>query len=99
MNYRICKTSGENWGIVDEHQQCVFEGTLRQCEDWLDHQENSEVPCRSRFWDAVFQPVRRLLGLARQPSNVRPSTRLQGCDEEAATRARRTTPIDIPTQR
>jgi hypothetical protein len=32
--------SGDVWTIVDMRDQVVFTGTKRDCEDWLDYQEN-----------------------------------------------------------
>lgn len=40
MYYQVRPSQGENWSVVDDHGWCVFEGTVGQCEEWLDHQEN-----------------------------------------------------------
>lgn len=41
--YRISSAAGNRSSVVDEDDQVRFVGTLRQCEDWLDSQENSRV--------------------------------------------------------
>ena len=37
------------WQIVNIRDETVFTGTLRQCEDWLDLQENVSRPHRQPF--------------------------------------------------
>jgi hypothetical protein len=32
--------SGDAWTIIDARDQVVFTGTKRDCEDWLDYQDN-----------------------------------------------------------
>lgn len=49
--YRIQTSTGAQWTIVDEREEVVFVGTLRECEDWLDFQENAQRKSReSRGW-------------------------------------------------
>jgi hypothetical protein len=49
--YRIHSVQGDQWTIVDEGGQPVFVGTKRQCEDWLDLQENIRPrPSRYKAW-------------------------------------------------
>ena len=38
--YQVRPTSEDRWAVVDLNAQIVFEGTRRECEDWLDRQEN-----------------------------------------------------------
>ena len=40
---RILPAIAGQWTIVDDHETVLFAGTLRQCEDWLDFQENSQA--------------------------------------------------------
>ena len=37
------------WQILNANDEPVFTGSLRQCEDWLDHQENLSRPHRRPF--------------------------------------------------
>lgn len=37
------------WQILNANDEPVFTGSLRQCEDWLDHQENLTRPHRRPF--------------------------------------------------
>jgi hypothetical protein len=40
--YHIRPYSADRWLIVDEENDALLVGTLRECEDWLDFQENQE---------------------------------------------------------
>ena len=56
MNWSLRQIDALRWAIVDETDQVHFQGTLRECEDWLDFQENqpplkapAEVPKTNPF--------------------------------------------------
>ena len=38
--YELRSTSADQWSVVDDDGEPVYVGSLRQCEDWLDRQEN-----------------------------------------------------------
>jgi hypothetical protein len=40
MNWTLRQIDALRWAIVDETDRVHFQGTLRECEDWLDFQEN-----------------------------------------------------------
>jgi hypothetical protein len=46
--YRISSAAGNRSSVVDEDDQVRFVGTLRECENWLDSQENTRAH-ESRF--------------------------------------------------
>lgn len=59
--YRIQPVTGDQWTIVDERDESVFVGTLKQCEDWLDFQENASGRSQTRggWWEWLRQFFRR----------------------------------------
>lgn len=57
--FQVRPIEGYRWAVFDSEDQQVFEGTWRQCEEWLDARENLErVPrprgLMSRCWNALF---------------------------------------------
>lgn len=42
MRYRIESIKATRWSVIDAANQCVFSGTYRQVEDWLDYQDNAQ---------------------------------------------------------
>jgi len=38
--YKLRHVNKDRWSVLDADDVPVFEGTLRECEDWLDHREN-----------------------------------------------------------
>jgi hypothetical protein len=65
--YRIQSAAGNRSSIVDEEDQVRFVGTLRQCEDWLDAQEN--CPAReSRFVAWARRAWQVLRGTSNEPA-------------------------------
>lgn len=38
--YSVQYRSGDQWVVVNTHGQPMYSGTMLQCEDWLDCQEN-----------------------------------------------------------
>jgi hypothetical protein len=42
LTYRVHSVHGDQWTIIDDRDQVVFVGTMRQCEDWLDCHDNSQ---------------------------------------------------------
>ncbi|MBD3673273.1 MAG: hypothetical protein HUJ26_07065 [Planctomycetaceae bacterium] len=39
LNYQLRQVSPKEWEIFDHLNDVRFQGSLRACEDWLDHQE------------------------------------------------------------
>jgi hypothetical protein len=49
--YGIHSVEGDRWTIADEDGKPIFAGTKRECEDWLDHQDNIPPrPSRFKSW-------------------------------------------------
>ena len=44
--FQLRPAQGETWHILNTRDEKLFTGSLRQCEDWLDHQENLKQPRR-----------------------------------------------------
>jgi hypothetical protein len=65
--YRIQSAAGNRSSIVDEDDQVRFVGTLRQCEDWLDAQENCLVR-ESRFSAWARRLWQTLRGISNDPA-------------------------------
>jgi hypothetical protein len=71
--FQIRHSRDDRWIVIDRHEQPVFEGTLRECEDWLDLRENEArhraagVAPESRFLAAVRRLVAGLFGRTREP--------------------------------
>ncbi|MGQ0634349.1 MAG: hypothetical protein ACT4QC_07060 [Planctomycetaceae bacterium] len=74
--YRIQPETGERWTIVDLADQVVFAGSLRQCEDWLDQQENLVAkPAGLLAW---YQKMwRKLKGVRSPASRLSPANQTQ----------------------
>jgi hypothetical protein len=64
--YRINSAAGNRSSIVDEEEQVRFVGTLRQCEDWLDAQENCPSQ-ESRFTAWARRAWHVLRGISSDP--------------------------------
>ena len=47
--FQLRPVERETWQILNANDEPVFTGSLRQCEDWLDHQENLSRPHRRPF--------------------------------------------------
>jgi hypothetical protein len=68
---------GDQWRVVDSHEQVVFTGTKEQVEDWLDHLENvqRQPSPRTSLWAPFrqfLQSLRRFASeLTRKPTDVR----------------------------
>ena len=74
---------------MDADDVSVHCGTLRECEDWLDRQENLEREHASVF-DRLSRWFRRLLG--RDRSESQPSRELEGSDAAAIAERKRAAP-------
>lgn len=63
--HSIRHAAKNQWNVLDENDEVVFRGTLSQCEDWLDLQENRRIRYESGHnWLTRF--VRRILGRSGQ---------------------------------
>ena len=51
----------DRWTIVDEQNQLRFAGTLHECEDWLDFQDNVRQcsAVRGSWWQTLRQAIGR----------------------------------------
>ena len=38
--FRVEFVSGDQWKVIDAHDESVFVGTMREVEDWLDYHDN-----------------------------------------------------------
>jgi len=47
--HSIRRVEDDRWAVIDADDVTVFVGTLRECEDWLDRDENIHRPQRSWF--------------------------------------------------
>ena len=47
--FQLRPAERDTWQILNSSDELVFTGSLRQCEDWLDHQENLTRPHRRPF--------------------------------------------------
>ena len=47
--FQLRPADRETWQILNSSDELVFTGSLRECEDWLDHQENLGRPRRRPF--------------------------------------------------
>lgn len=63
--YRIQQTTDGQWTIVDERDEVALVGTLRECEDWLDFQENAERLSAGHpgWWRGIVRGMLGLVGL------------------------------------
>ena len=67
--YKLRSFDDERWVVVDPGDQEVYTGTLRECEHWLDRQENitersiprepGSVSWLGRLWELVTGAGRR----------------------------------------
>jgi hypothetical protein len=58
--YRIASAAGSQWAIVDETDRVWFVGTPRECEDWLDLQENLQRQQQKRaHWRRFISSLMR----------------------------------------
>lgn len=57
--FQLRPAQGDTWQILNARDEKVFTGSLRQCEDWLDQQENL-TPQRRPFFQ-VAAGIRHLL--------------------------------------
>lgn len=56
--YQVRHDQDERWVVLDLDDEPIFTGTRRQCEDWLDRQENTarreRAPRRSGWLRGVW---------------------------------------------
>lgn len=58
--YRVKQLDNESWAIVDRGDATLFVGTMRQCEDWLDHRQNMDrLANRISLWKRIVRWVWR----------------------------------------
>lgn len=60
--YRVEQNDGETWAVLGPHEATVFTGTLRQCEHWLDRQENLNRTAAAARRAGWMMRLGRLLG-------------------------------------
>lgn len=73
--YQVRHEKDERWVVLDLNDQPVFTGTRRECEDWLDGQENAarheRVPrspgLLKRVWSRLVSGRRKARG--REPGD------------------------------
>lgn len=79
--YRISDASGSQWAVVDETDRVWFVGTPRECEDWLDLQENlkrQNQPRPASQWRRAWGALVRLFRRDPASTIVGPVTRQVG---------------------
>jgi hypothetical protein len=47
--YSIETLTGDRWAVIGEGGQTACVGTMRQCEDWLDYQQNRRATSLASF--------------------------------------------------
>ena len=60
--FQLRPAERNSWQILNGNDEPVFTGSLRQCEDWLDHQENLNRPQRRPFFSQLATRVRAAFG-------------------------------------
>ncbi len=60
MKYTLRHIEDDQWDVHSADDVSVFVGTLRDCEDWLDRQENRERK-RGSLFKSMSRWVRRLV--------------------------------------
>lgn len=77
--FQLRPAPDNNWQIVNLSEEMVFTGTLRQCEEWLDHYENVHLRPRRRPVAQLAARIRAMFGrLTARPA--RPAATAENCE-------------------
>ena len=73
--FRVEPTEGDHWKIVDQNDNTVFVGTMREAEEWLDCRDNLyRRPATAGGWFRnSVKSVKRFFARLSAPRTARPA--------------------------